>query len=131
MITADQLVAHGVGDYLIQSDWMAQNKTKDSYAAAVHAVSYALPFLPLKPTRKGIALLIGSHFLIDRFRLARYVVWTKNGAKGPITPTGYPETTPPWLAIWLLIIVDNLIHVLINGACLRPAAQDDAGSARP
>lgn len=28
--TADQLVAHAVGDYIIQSDWMAENKRKDS-----------------------------------------------------------------------------------------------------
>jgi hypothetical protein len=119
VITADQLVAHGVGDYLLQSDWMAQNKTKDSYAAATHAVAYAAPFLPLKPSKKALAAIVGTHFLIDRFRLARYVCWAKNGAKGPITTTGYPESAPPWMATWLLIIADNLLHVLINGFALR------------
>ena len=45
MITADQLLAHAIGDYVIQSDWMATSKTKQSFAAGVHAVSYAIPFL--------------------------------------------------------------------------------------
>ena len=45
MITADQILAHLIGDYLLQSHWMAQEKTKRSIAAAVHAVSYTLPFL--------------------------------------------------------------------------------------
>ena len=47
MFTADQLVAHAVGDYILQSDWMANEKTKRSLAAAVHALTYALPFLLL------------------------------------------------------------------------------------
>ena len=43
-ITADQILAHLVGDYILQSHWMAQNKAKQSVAAAVHAVTYTLPF---------------------------------------------------------------------------------------
>lgn len=42
MITADQIVAHMVGDYIIQSDWMATEKTKRSAVAAIHAVTYTL-----------------------------------------------------------------------------------------
>jgi hypothetical protein len=32
--------------------------------------------------------------------------------------TGYPPDTPPWLAVWLMIIADNTIHVLINSAVI-------------
>jgi hypothetical protein len=124
MFSADQLIAHGVGDYLLQSNWMAQNKTKDSYAAALHAVAYAAPFLLLKPSKRALSAIVGTHFLIDRFRLARYVCWAKNGASGPITATGYPESAPPWLATWLLIIADNMLHVLINGIALHRKAAD-------
>ncbi len=28
--------------------------------------------------------------------------------------TGYPSATPAWLAVWLLIIADNTLHLLIN-----------------
>ena len=119
MFTANQLVAHFVGDYLLQSQWMADNKTKRSVAALAHATAYMLPFLLL--TRSPLALLVmwGTHFLIDRFRLARYVCWLKNGPWHPLTATGYPDAVPAWMAVWLLIIADNVCHVLINGAALK------------
>lgn len=118
MITADQLVAHLVGDYIIQSDWMANEKTKRSFAAAVHAITYALPFLFITTGVAALAVIISTHFVIDRWRLARYVCWVKNGCKGPITATGYSEDKPAWLAVWLLIIADNTMHIVINGAAI-------------
>lgn len=120
-----QFIAHLFGDYILQSDWMAQNKTKRSWPALVHAFIYSLCFVPLcwqavqhiperridvQPTRVVIhtadftskavnidgsykepaqdipdrfhiwvwLVILSTHFLIDRFRLARYVVWAKN-----------------------------------------------------
>lgn len=78
MITAAQLLAHLWGDYILQSDWMANNKTKSSFAASVHANVYSLPFLLFAPSWKAMLVISMSHFLIDRYRLARYVVWAKN-----------------------------------------------------
>jgi len=124
MITADQLVAHAIGDYVLQSDWMASEKTKRSLAAAVHAVTYALPFLLLDASVAAMAVIVITHFVIDRWRLARYVVWAKNWL-GPNKPwsecsgTGYPADRPPWMAVWLLIIADNVMHVLINALALH------------
>jgi hypothetical protein len=51
MITADQLVCHAIGDYVLQSDWMANTKTKRSVACLAHVATYALPFLFLRPSR--------------------------------------------------------------------------------
>lgn len=124
MITADQLVVHAIGDYLLQSDWMATNKTKEHVPALAHAVVYSLPFLAFGPSLVAWTVIFGTHFLIDRYRLARYIVWAKNWL-GPNRPwaecsgTGYPADRPAWLAVWLLIIADNVLHVLINGAALR------------
>lgn len=118
MITADQIVAHLVGDYIIQSDWMAEEKTKRSFAAAVHATSYTLPFLFITLNPIALAIICVTHFIIDRWRLARYVCWAKNGCKGPVTATGYPESKPAWLAVWLLIIADNTMHLLCNGLAI-------------
>lgn len=126
MITAAQLVAHGVGDYVLQSDWMAQSKTSRSLPAAAHAITYGLPFLLLDPTPVAWLVIVGTHFVIDRWRLARYVVWAKNQlvpaswrypwseGKG----TGYHEDRPPWMAVWLMIAADNVLHAVINGAAL-------------
>lgn len=130
MFTADQLVAHAVGDYILQSHWMATNKTKQHVAAAVHAVTYTLPFLLITQNPWAMALICGSHFLIDRYRLARFVVWAKNGpfviedkprwkiTMLPVTATGYADDVPAWLSVWLLIAADNIIHVVCNAAAL-------------
>jgi hypothetical protein len=119
MITADQILAHLIGDYLLQSHWMAQNKAKQSLAAGVHAVTYTAPFLLLSQDWRAIAFICATHFLIDRFRLARWVVYLKNGYLGEIvTATGYRDDVPPWLAVWLLIIADNTIHLICNGIAL-------------
>ena len=131
MVTGDQIAAHLVGDYLIQSHWMATEKTKRTVAAAAHAVSYGLPFLFLTQDERALGIIIVTHYLIDRYRLARFVVWLKNGSwrrllfletkalgADPIGATGSPPGAPDWLAVWLLIIADNTIHLLINGAAL-------------
>jgi len=126
VITADQLLCHAVGDYLLQSDWMANEKTKKSIAALAHVATYGLPFLFLRPSWKAYVVIVGTHFIIDRWRLARFVVGFKNTLLGfessPrkfATPTGYPTETPAWLAVWLLIIADNIMHVTINGLALK------------
>lgn len=118
-ITADQLLAHAIGDYILQSDWMANEKTKQHTAAAVHAATYTLPFLFLTWSALALAFIFGTHFLIDRYRLARFVVWFKNGPWLPVTATGYQDDKPAWLAVWLLIIADNIMHVICNGIALR------------
>ena len=154
MITADQLVCHAVGDYILQSDWMASRKTKEHFAAACHTFTYALPFLALRPSWQAFCVIAVTHFLIDRYRLARFVVYAKNflaprdimervpvpsseEAAAPggmvtrlvIVPlwhpwqecsgTGYHKSRPDWMAVWLLIIADNVMHVLINGLALK------------
>lgn len=125
-----QLILHLIGDYVTQSDWMAQNKTKHSLPAMAHALVYCLPFLFLtryapSPAIAGMVILV-THFLIDRFRLARYVVFAKNFlSPGPYPKwsdceaTGYPSARPPWLAVWLLIAADNTIHLCLNYIALR------------
>lgn len=118
MFTADQIVAHLVGDYITQSHWMATCKTKKWFPAAIHAIIYTVPFALLSQNLIALGIIGSTHFLIDRYRLARFVVWAKNGATGPVTATGYPDDVPPWLSVWLLIIADNTLHILINGVAI-------------
>lgn len=118
VFTADQIVAHLVGDYLLQSHWMATEKTRNSVAAGVHAVTYTLPFAFITWNPLALLLICATHFIVDRWRLARFVVWAKNGARGPVTATGFTDDVPAWLSVWLLIVADNTLHILINGAVL-------------
>lgn len=127
MITANQLVAHAVGDYLLQSHWMASNKTTKSVACLVHVTLYTLPFMLLTQSWVALCFIAGSHFVIDRWRLARYVCWFKNLISPPsqwkswesCKGTGYSTELPSWMSVWLLIIADNVMHVLLNAAAIR------------
>src|SRR5678815_493843 len=56
VITPGQLIAHAVGDYIFQSDWMANNKTKRSWPAAIHATTYAVSFLPFRPSPAAFSI---------------------------------------------------------------------------
>lgn len=119
----NQLILHLVGDYLTQSDWMATEKTKRTIPAAIHAAIYALPFLLLGNWRAVLAIAL-SHFVVDRFRLARYVVFAKNFMGWPFPrwsdckATGYPSERPAWMTVWLMIAADNTIHLACNFAAL-------------
>jgi hypothetical protein len=109
-----QLLAHLIGDYLLQNDWMAANKRKGTFACAVHCWLYTLPFIFICNTTLLQSFVIyGSHFLIDRFGLAQYWVqlinWNWNSKN-----FGFDNNKPQFLSIWLLIIVDNIFHVLCN-----------------
>lgn len=128
----EQLLLHLIGDYVTQSDWMAQNKRRSTYAAAVHASFYGLPFLFIG-SLPAVSVIMWTHFFIDRFAMARYLVFAKNfivfhdfSSEAWPWPkwedcktTGYPSTSPPWLSVWLMIIADNTLHMCINYAALR------------
>lgn len=139
----EQLLLHLLGDYVTQSDWMANGKTSKYLPAIVHATVYSLPFLLLRPSVIAFAVILITHFFIDRFRLAKYIVWAKNYL-APFNETwvlfgdprigtnrpkykwknckdnfGYPVETPAFLSMWLMIIADNTMHLAINYFSLR------------
>ncbi len=119
-----QLLLHLLGDYVTQSDWMATRKTVSTWAAFVHATLYSLPFFLLGGYR-AVFVIWSTHLLIDRFRLARYLVFAKNFLGWPwpkwsdSKATGYPSERPVFLATWLLIIADNTVHLGINFLALH------------
>ena len=106
-----ELLAHLVGDYILQSHWMATEKIKRWWPAFLHGLTYTLPFLFLTTDIWRLAIIAGTHMIIDRYRLAKWVARIKNWM---FTESGYPEETPAWLWVWLMIITDNTIHLLIN-----------------
>lgn len=93
---------------------MASRKTQSNLAAAIHAWVYTLPFLILVPMSfEGYVVIALTHYLIDRYRLARW--WCSLvgiGTKG-LWEKNDPNT-PPFLSVWLMIIVDNTFHLIIN-----------------
>ena len=120
----EQLLLHLIGDYITQTDWMATEKSRNTLAAFVHSIVYALPFL-LVGSEQAMVAIFAMHFLVDRFGLARFVAFAKNKITQPSLqwsdchPTGYPPDMPGWLSASLLIVVDNTIHLSTNYLVLR------------
>lgn len=120
------LLAHLCGDYLLQSDWMATEKTKRWWPAWAHALTYGVPYIAVTRSLPALAVIVVTHAVIDRYRLARHVCWAKNlvGPKADrltwaeCSTTGYSPDKPLWMAVWLMIIADNTIHLLLNTAAV-------------
>lgn len=112
-------IFHFIGDYLTQNNWLAQKKTSDIKIAFLHALIYSLPFLlfinlssPLSFI--GWLVIFISHGLIDRYRLAQYWIKLVNWSWSETENFGYGSKTPAWLSTWLMIIIDNTWHIIIN-----------------
>ncbi len=104
-----QLIAHLFGDYVLQSTWMAMRKNKVTWICLLHCLTYTVCFIPLTSSWRALGLIFVTHFLIDRFGLARYAIWLKEWQSPyPIMPfswcsmTGYfdPEKAQEAIRQW-------------------------------
>lgn len=115
-----QILLHLIGDYLLQNDWMAAHKARFNLqgwlACSVHCILYTIPFCFFF-TIETCAIILVSHFLIDKFQLAlywiRFINWRKHS-----TNYGFSTKKPEWVALWLFIITDNSFHLIINYAAI-------------
>lgn len=116
------LIAHLIGDYILQSHWMAVEKVKRWWPAFCHAAVYTLVVtLVLDLQITAIVIVSISHLLIDHFRLAKFIPYAASFLAPPkqwtkwsdCQSTGHPKDVPVWLATWLMIIIDNTIHLAI------------------
>ena len=120
------LVAHIFGDYIFQTSWMASEKTSRWVPAILHGVFYTIPFLNATHSLAALVAIGVTHIVIDRYRLARHLVWFKNQLapknfrpdKSALKTTGYGDNTPVWMSTWLMIVADNGIHIAINTASI-------------
>lgn len=100
------LIAHLVGDYLLQIGWMAGNKTKIWLANLIHSAVYTLTIavfaaLFIKDFSPwAYVLIFVSHAIIDRRSISSFWVISI-------------MTTPESERGWLTIVVDQIFHLLI------------------
>ena len=110
-----QLLLHLLGDFVLQNNWMAAHKSKlnrEGYlACTVHCLVYSLPFLIITDLTAWL-VIFSTHWLIDKFSLAKYVCRIKNWHFE--TDHGFAASTPPLLAMLLVMVVDNTMHIAIN-----------------
>lgn len=102
------LLGHLVGDYLLQTSWMAMNKASRWLPLLTHCLIYTLSLIVAMivggvPIHSGVVLLIFfSHVFLDkRF----FVVWWTRTIMGVKNPEGN----------WLTIVVDQVFHLLVIG----------------
>jgi hypothetical protein len=97
------LVGHLVGDFLLQTRWMAEKKAREWPPLLAHCFVYtavvallALPAGGLSPV--AIGLVFFSHILLDRRNLTD--LWAKS-------ITGTPDSQ------WLKTMIDQSWHIVI------------------
>ncbi len=117
------ILAHLLGDYVFQTDFMARNKTKSSSVAALHAAMYtfvlaavlATEFQVSTETTEVFALkllvVFITHFLMDRYSLARR--WMQLDF---VDQKGFAESMKPWSTI----IIDNTGHLCVLAFLWHP-----------
>jgi hypothetical protein len=72
-------LCHFVGDYILQTPWMALNKYTHTLPCLIHVLIYTACFLVLTTSWKALLLIGISHFIIDRFPvIVRRIIWIKN-----------------------------------------------------
>jgi hypothetical protein len=119
------ILAHAIGDYIIQNSWMANEKVKRWWPAVVHGATYTIPFLFITTSLWALLVIFSTHVIIDHWRLAKYFVWARNQVAPAdhryreVGDTGHPADTPLFLGVWLMIIADNIFHIIINIAAVH------------
>lgn len=95
-------LAHLIGDYLLQNDYLESGKKTSSSTCFVHVAAYMLPFLFCGFQWWQLVAIAIQHFIQDR---TGFIVWFMK-AKG----SGEFATGP--CSPWSIIVTDNIIHVL-------------------
>lgn len=112
-VLASLIVAHFVGDYLLQNDYIAKKKVRPDGKGKALSLSVCLLHCTLYTIVVGfaglgslhwsmLALCFFAHLFIDHFRLARKymsLAGQNDFATGVFSP-------------WSIIVVDNTFHLL-------------------
>jgi len=109
-------LGHLIGDYLIQTSYMALNKKAAGWrghiACVCHCLTYTIAVCLMLWTFNWLVwvLVFISHFIIDR---SKFVAWWMDKVKG-LTFEKENSSGPFAVSIFsfLLIVVDNSFHFL-------------------
>lgn len=59
------IMCHMIGDYVLQTDYMAREKANSPYVMIVHCVCYCVPFAVCFGIDARLSFLFFTHFWID------------------------------------------------------------------
>jgi hypothetical protein len=100
------VILHLIGDWLLQTDWMAKEKGKNPQALAAHVSIWAACFIPAAVWLYNplwLVWLVGTHLLLDGTGFVRW--WMRNVKR-------VPEADLRGSAWWLAVVVDQVFHLL-------------------
>ena len=92
-------IAHVIGDFILQNEWMAIGKRQSSWACLVHVLVYLIPFMFVGWTWWQLLLLGAVHYSQDR---TNFVYWWVNNYKK--VPNDNWHTVP--------LLVDQAFHLV-------------------
>jgi len=95
-------IAHLVGDFILQNDWLADGKKRASWICVVHVLIYLVPFLFTSLTWWQLGLIGIEHFAQDRTTIVLWIMRIKGSAAFAQPPCGP----------WSVIFTDNIFHIL-------------------
>lgn len=101
---ASAFIGHLIGDYILQTDWMASKKKLQTIPCLIHCLLWTLSVTVMSGWWHWIPIsfLFITHFAQDRTYLIRNwmrLMGQENFATGPYAP-------------WSMVIVDNTWHLL-------------------
>lgn len=104
------LIGHLIGDFLLQTSWMAKNKATKWLPLLTHVTVYTVVVTAFGAASGGlslaaIGLIFISHIALDRKTFVAFWVRNIQMAKGP-------EQT------WLCIMSDQIFHIIILAIAL-------------
>ena len=67
------LASHFIGDYVLQTDFLAKTKSDNIWHLFAHSVLYSLPFMIAFGFDWKVLFIIGTHIIIDALK-AHYKV---------------------------------------------------------
>ena len=125
-MTPELVLAHFVGDFLLQPKQMALSKSKDSWMCALHCLIYTLSLIWIGGVDFGHPVLLASlfvpHFVIDRWSLAhmwmrltrnRDLVWAYNHRES------IAEFYDAHFAALVYVVIDQTLHFLCLFVAIR------------
>ncbi len=99
------ILAHFIGDFLLQNDWMAVGKKKSSWICTVHVSLYILPFLLTDLTYLQLSLIFIQHWLQDRTNFINW--WCETTKSFQIERSKLYDALP-----WGHFVVDQIMHFI-------------------
>lgn len=99
------LIGHLIGDFLLQTSWMAKYKATKWLPLLTHVSVYTIVvasvgWLSGGLSLEGIALIFIGHVILDRKTFVAFWVRRVQTAKGPEK-------------VWLSIMADQIFHVIL------------------